>query len=281
VTRLLERSALALASLLVLAAPAARGELAPRLLPTRALDGAAVAAQLRRLATELARARVERLAPPPPPLRVDLDGPLAQARAGAIDEAAAPLDQALDQAAAAPERIEEPALLVEAHLARAAIALARGEVERARALTERLVRWDPAIALLPTEGSPRLRAALDQAKQTLGPAPPLAREDLGGCERSALLVGRRQAEGALELSRVEGCRVTARVVLPARGDERAALARLGLLAVARGAAPPTARSRAWVWGVAIAVAALAAAAAVIGVYAARPGAEVLDVTPHL
>src|SRR5678815_4157401 len=87
-------------------------------------------------------------------------------------EASAGFDAAIESASARPHRVGDPVALVVAHVARASIALARGESRRAEDLIARLLRYDPSFTLMPGEDSPRLRRAVTEVRQRLGtPAP--------------------------------------------------------------------------------------------------------------
>src|SRR5579884_2306881 len=108
------------------------------LLPTRRAD----AAELRDRVTRIARL----LAPQAGGVAIDDDGSdeagnillRAQrlAAAGALDDAAAVFDAALEATSRAPHHAADPAALVAAHVTRASIALARGEPGRADQLLE-------------------------------------------------------------------------------------------------------------------------------------------------
>jgi tetratricopeptide (TPR) repeat protein len=180
--------------------------------------GAAVASHLRGEDAALARGR--ELA-----ARGDLDG------------AARALDPALDAAAEAPHRVGDPALLVAAHVARASIALARGEDRKADRVFERLLAYDPGFALADGERSPRASAALAAARQRLATIPELRVALLGdSCSEGVLVVGRVLASGSIELTRFDGCRRVARVV--AAGSESTAELAAALDVIAEPPPPP-------------------------------------------
>src|SRR5262249_33443325 len=137
---------------------------------------------------------------------------LTRARAltlsGALDDAATLLDAAIDQAARAPESILQPTPFVDALVQRAGIALARGEITRARTLLARLYRYDPSCVLQHEEQTPQLEAAASDVHQQLGAIPPLESGDLGPicAAHEVLLVPRRLLSGAVEIQRFDRCR---------------------------------------------------------------------------
>jgi hypothetical protein len=133
---------------------------------------------------------------------------------GAVDEAATLLDGALEEASHAPHQIargDAPALIAGLVL-RATIALARGEVARARALLARLVLYDPEARLEPLERNPQLEAAFRDvrasADRTLAAA-----EMAAACHAAdVVLVGRAAAAEAVEIVRFDACRPVATAV---------------------------------------------------------------------
>jgi hypothetical protein len=142
------------------------------------------------------------------------------AAAGALDDAAAVFDAALDTATHAPSRVADSAELVTAHVTRASIALARGESGRAEELLERVLRFDPGFALLPTEDSPRMRRAVEEARRKLGSQPELRAADLGrscASESGVLVVARSLGPDRAELLRFDDCKLTTTTAL--RGDD--------------------------------------------------------------
>lgn len=157
------------------------------------------------------------------PLEGDLGGVLARARRleaeGALDEAAATYDVVLKRATRSLHRVSDPAGLVTAWVARASIAVARGEVDQARAVLARLRRYDAGFALRLAEDRPSMRAIVAAVDRGRGPRRPLGEEDLGEiCERGpdVLVVGPRLERGAAELVRLDRCReVSHHVVTPA------------------------------------------------------------------
>jgi hypothetical protein len=154
----------------------------------------------------------------------------ALAERAALDEAARTIDSALEEGARVPHRLAEPGEVVTAMIVRVSIAHARGEEERARVLLERLVRYDPAVELLPEEDSPRLRAALDEVRARLGRLPPLEPADLGeACRGRTLVVARRLSNaGEAEMRRYDDCRPTAvTAVRPESPDEEVVAALTG------------------------------------------------------
>lgn len=200
-------------------------------LPSRDGDQASTAARVAarvaaRLGGRVAAAR------PALPLRERLDEARTLAWRGELDEAAAALDEAIEAGAGAPDRVSDAAGFVEGQVRRASIALARGEVARARALFSRLLRLDPSFVLSDEEESPQLRAALDDVRRQLGPRPALEPADLGDLCRASdvLLVVRRGPGRAAEITRFDACREVGRVVLRAGDDEERAAATLARVA---------------------------------------------------
>jgi hypothetical protein len=216
--------------------------------------------------------------------------------AGHFDEAAALYDVAVEEGVRAPLDVEDPAALLHALVARASIGLARGEEAQAEALLARALRWDPTFTLLPDENTPRVRAAWARVVARAGAPPPLSDQDFGArCDGERLLVARRLATGALELSRVEHCRVVARATLADDTPDADARGLLGLppppapsVAAATTTPqqqPPPPRKpvykRAWLW-ITVSVAAAAVAAGGVGIWAAtRPNSNnEWNVTPR-
>ena len=226
------------------------------------------------------------------------------AASGALDDAAAVFDAALEAAEHAPARLSDSAELVSAHIARAAIALARGESGRADELIERVLRFDPGFALLPSEDSPRMRRAVDEARRRLGPQPDLRASDLGqscGGEASVLVVARALSADRAELVRFDDCRVITTAALRAGADDEQLVTSLlspaerrRVIAMALPATPPPPPPaviepdpppapatpiyrRAWFWTVIGAVAAGSAAA----VWATQRDKDTVHVVPHL
>jgi hypothetical protein len=225
------------------------------------------------------------------------------AASGALDDAAAVFDAALDTASHAPSRVADSAELVSAHVTRASIALARGEPARAEELLERVLRFDPGFALLPAEDSPRLRRAVDEARRKLGAQPELRAADLGqSCagEGGVLVVARSLGADRAELLRFDDCKPTTTAAL--RGDDDQLAAALLLpsekhrVVTAALAVPPPAPEpvvvtpsepppppspsifrRAWFWTVIGAV----AAGSVAAVWATQRDKDEVHVTPHL
>jgi tetratricopeptide (TPR) repeat protein len=219
--------------------------------------GAAVASHLRGEDAALARGR--ELA-----ARGDLDG------------AARALDPALDAAAEAPHRVGDPALLVAAHVARASIALARGEDRKADRVFERLLAYDPGFALADGERSPRASAALAAARQRLPTIPELRVALLGdSCSEGVLVVGRVLASGSIELIRFDGCRRIARVL--AAGSESPAELAAALDVIAEPPPPPPIWRRRGFWIGAAATVAVAVGGVVF--FATRDDPE-LTITPR-
>ena len=225
------------------------------------------------------------------------------AASGALDDAAAVFDAALEAAAHAAARLGSSAELVSAHVTRAAIALARGEASRADELIERVLRFDPGFALLPSEDSPRMRRAVDEARRRLGPQPELRASDLGqscGGETSVLVVARALSAERAELVRFDGCKATTTAALRVGTDDEQLVTALlspaerhRLIATALPPPPPAPPPvieadpppppstpmyrRAWFWTVIGAVAAGSAAA----VWATQRDKDTVHVVPHL
>ena len=229
----------ALAVLLVVAAPAVaeRSAGADRVAGRVGLDGLALpsrrsdAAQLARRAQAVADALAReiggccRRAGGGEDVSGALATTLAAAQlkeAGRLDEAADSYDVAIRRGTDAPHRLSDPAELVTAHAARAAIAFARGEAKVGEALLARLLRYDTTFALAPGEDSPTMRAALDRVKTRLGASPAAVAGDLGGACRelsNVVVVARFVADGA-EFRRLDGCRVVGTVVATASQTSR-------------------------------------------------------------
>jgi hypothetical protein len=228
------------------------------------------------------------------------------ASSGALDDAAAVFDAALEAETRTPNHVGDHPDFVTAHVTRAAIALARGESGRAEELIERLLRYDPGFVLLPAEDSPRMRRTVDEVRRRLGPRPELRASDLGqNCagEASVLIVARALPADRAELLRFDDCRPTASAVLGAGIDDEhltAALlhpserprplvvaARLepapqpagSLVAAPSPPLPPETPMyrRAWFWTVLGAVAAGSAAA----IWATQRSTDEVHVVPHL
>ena len=221
------------------------------------------------------------------------------ASAGALDDAAAVFDAALETTHA---RLGDSGELISAHVTRAAIALARGESGRAEMLIERLLRFDPGFTLLPAEESPRMRRAFDDARRRLGPQPELHAADLGpSCESNVLVVERALSADRAELVRFDDCKPASTVAVRSGADdeqlaaalllpsERRRAVAIALTAPAPAPPPPVIVSepppppsapfyhRTWFWTVVGAVAAGSAAA----VWATQRDKDEVHVAPHL
>lgn len=274
---------LALALFAVGTAPAAAGPartVAGAALPSRRADRARLAERASRLAAQLARrtgAVVRAL--PTTPGGPDVASLVARGRElflkGAVDEAAATLDVALEAAARRPDRIGDPAALVAGQVTRVQIALARGESGPADALLVRLLRWDGDFAPGPDEATPAVKSAFDAAAKGDAAAAPLSADDVGEACRAVddLIVVRAARGGAIEIARLDHCRVAASVVARDLTDAAA----LDRLAPAIVPAPPPAReepsllARPWFW---VAVGAVAAASIGGGLWlASQSGGE--------
>lgn len=199
---------------------------------------------------------------------------IALASRGELDAAARLLDPVLEDAARAPHRAGDPELLIAAHVARAAIALARDERRRADRIFERLLAYDPGFALAAAERSPRARAAVAAARERAGAAARLRIALLGNaCEDVVLVVARRRAPDITEVSRFDDCRLVA--AARASASQTAAEIAAALDPIAAQAPPPIYR-RPWFL---IGAAAVVAAGGVAVFFAVRDDPE-LTVTPH-
>lgn len=237
-------------------------------LPSRRDDRAHLARRASRLAARLAQrtgAAVRAL--PTTRGRPAVASLVARGRAlflkGAVDEAAATLDVALEAAARRPDAVGDPAALVAGQVTRVQIALARGESGPAAALLVRLLRWDADFAPGPDEATPAVKSAFDAAAREPAAHAPLSADDAGEACRAVddLIVVRAARHGAVEIVRLDHCRVAASVVAGTDIADEAALDRLAPPAPPV-PAHPAARgerslvSRPWFW---VAVGAVAAA----------------------
>ncbi len=190
--------------------------------------------RLAHVATSIA-ARLE--ASTPSPASIDLRDPLARAKSlmisGAVDEAATLLDQTIERALHALAAINDASApdLIALHIRRASVALARGEVGRARMLIGRLYRWDPALSFAPSEDTPPMRAMLDQLRRELGKAPPLEQTDLGDLCRTDVVIAGRKLGDVIELRRFDRCVASAEVSLGASDPDDLAIRALGQAAL--------------------------------------------------
>jgi hypothetical protein len=284
VTRLLTLLACALVAGPARAAPPASEAhtVAGVALPARAGDQAARQARAARLASAAAArlgARVVRL-PVPPGIAPRLERARALLLGGDIDAAAATYDAALADAARRPDA--GGAEVVAGHVARAQIALARGEAALADALLGRLLRWDGGFAPTADEATPAVSEALARVAGGDGARAALAADDAGEVCRAVdlLIVVRRTADGRDEVARVDHCRVVATAVAPAGGDDAAVLdALVGAPAAAarpdhlldRQPAPDRPLlARPWLW---VAIGAVAVTAVAGGIWLSRDAGE--------
>lgn len=244
------------------------------------------------VAASLAR-RVGGVVVPPSTLGapdVDIDQLLVTAgdleRDGQLDDAITTYDAALEAAAQSPFAVERGQAWIDAAVARASLALARGEPERADALMGTVVTLDGDFELTPAEARPSMRDALARARARLGRTPSLAARHLGrACQAGidVVVVARALPAGGTELVRFDGCRVRARAEISSAGatDDAIADLLLGLPTAAtsagskRSAAPFYRRPLFWVG-----VAAASAAAATAGYFLLRPDEDGYDVALH-
>jgi hypothetical protein len=163
-------------------------------------------------------------------------------------------------------------VLVGAHVARAQIALARGEAARADALFGRVMRWDGDFAAAGDEATPAVQERIARLREA-APAPAIDAADLGDACRQVdtLVVVRAAPLGAIEVARFDGCRRVAAIVVQGPPAEALVLDRLAPApAIAPAPAPgerrttaaPALYRRPWLW---IAVSAIAVSG--IGVWA--------------
>lgn len=249
-------------------------------MPSRRADRARLAERAARLASQLAR-RTGAVtgALPTTPRNPDVASLVARGRelflAGKVDEAAATLDVALEAAARRPDAVRDPLSLVAGQVTRVQIALARGESRTADALLVRLLRWDGDFAPAPDEATPAVKQAFDAAARSEAAAGPLTAEDAGDACRAVdvLVVARAARGGAVEITRLDHCRVVASVVAGADLADSAVLDRLAPPAPAP-ARPATGEkrllARPWFW---LAVGAVAAASIGGGLWLASQGDE--------
>jgi hypothetical protein len=260
---------LALALIAIGSAPAAGGRartIAGVSLPSRRADGAGLGGRAARLAAPLARRSGAAVgARPTTPADPDVAALAGRGRTlylrGAVDEAAATLDVALEAARRRPDAVGDPAALVAGQVARVQIALARDEGDKAGALLLGLLRWDADFAPRPDEATPAVQRAFDAAAASAAATPPRTAHDAGEACRAVdvLLVVRAARAGAIEIARFDDCRLVASVVARADITDAAVLDR-----IAPRSAPPEKPAtgersllvRPWFW---VAVGAVAAA----------------------
>jgi hypothetical protein len=223
-------------------------------LPSRRVDAAALRGRAHAVAIDLARELGGRLTDDAAlPKLVDLSDKLGEARALAIGarfaEAVALFDATLADGTRRPGNLTDPAAFVTAHVTRASLALARGDAARADDLMARVQRWDPGLALLPSEDSPRMRATLDRVRSLAGAEPAVRPEDLGESCRDAdvLVVARALAGGKIDLLRFDHCRPITPFTLAQAPPERRAIVAEVPLAPVREAPRPTHRPSLWPW----------------------------------
>jgi hypothetical protein len=239
------RLAFLLLGLLAALAPAVGAEdrtadesLGALLLPTRRADADALRERARSLADAMARRwswpGVRDSSSDGNELGARLAHASAQFKEGRLDEAATTFDAAIEEGARNPARVIDPRSFVNAHMARVAIALARGETERAHELVGRLLRYDPTVTPSEGEESPLMHQVFAEERAKLGTAPPIGRRDLqGACDGRVLLVARPLADGVLELSRFDDCRLVAHTLSRTDADDERAVGVLAEPAPAR------------------------------------------------
>src|SRR5262249_53706400 len=104
--------------------------------------------------------------------------------------------------------------------------VAHHEEFRKAELLDRLLRYDPAVVLEPTESTPALERELAAMRLRLAPRPALYPRLLGEACSSAdiLVVARCLPNDVVEFTRFDGCQEVGRVELPAEDTSSAALA---------------------------------------------------------
>jgi len=180
-------------------------------------------------------------------------------REGALDEAALSYDTALTVAIAAPHRVADPERFVDALLARASIALARAEPERAAELLQLSLTYDPGVELTPEERRPRISTAWSKVRTTAGNGFAVSAETLGTACRDlpgTLIIGRPIGGGRAEITMFRGCRLErqARVSLDAADPSKIAAILMGdplggdpVLSPAPPDAKDVDSGRSWLW----------------------------------
>src|SRR5262249_2011906 len=125
---------------------------------------------------------------------------------GALDEAANQLDALVSEGERGPYRLNQPAPWVAASVLRVSVALARGETALAGRLLDRLLRFNPDFSFLPEEESPRLQAALNEARGRLTGRPSLNASDLGeACQAAEVVVVGRALGDRVDVQTWEHC----------------------------------------------------------------------------
>ncbi len=217
--------ALVIAAVALYAMPHARGDqvgarIAAVSLPSRHARAATLSIKVQRVTESLARAEGATVASDSTAVDVaDTQAIFVRGQQlavdGKLDDAAELLDGALASAAQTPHRFASSTTVVDAHVVRASIALARGETDTADALIERVMRWDPTFALSDAERTPRLIAAVTRVRARVGEMPELRPEDLGGaCALGDIVVARYLPDGSVDVSRYRDCRRTSQVRAP-------------------------------------------------------------------
>jgi hypothetical protein len=248
----------AIAAVAPAAAAPQRPSVAAIALPTRRSDAPKLAALAERTAARV-RDRLGGTTGSIRPASADLPARLARAHGllldAKLDEAAATYDLALAAADQAPGTLDA-AVLVGAHVARAQIALARGEAERADALFGRVMRWDGDFAATGDEATPAVQERLAHLRETV-PASAIEPADLGDACRQVdtLVVVRAAPMGAIEIARFDGCRRVAALVVQGPPGDALVLDRLAPAPIEhRVTTTPALYRRPWFW---IAVSAVA------------------------
>jgi hypothetical protein len=135
--------------------------------------------------------------------------------AGSFDDAVRRFDHALEAAAEAPDRVGDWSALLSAQVTRASLAMARGEMGRARSLISRALRYDPSFHLAAGERNPQMQAIVDDLRPQLAVDRPVEAAELGGvCSRAdVVLVGRSVDAERMQVLRFDRCKEVARAFL--------------------------------------------------------------------
>jgi hypothetical protein len=228
-------------------------------LPAREADADEVAARVRKVVVAVAARLGAERCTERVPLHIAELVDRAQALYGTadLDAAARAYDGAIAEGLRGIDHLADPRAFIGAHVARAAIALARSEVGRAAELMDRVARYDPRAPLVGDERRPRMQALLETAKHHAGTRPALTAEDLGdACHLADVVIvarsvgapGASSAPGAIEYLRFDARDRTCQPVLSATAsaDDAVAISTLASLPLpdAVGAPPPLSPRRA-------------------------------------